>query len=472
MRSSWSADALPGLLDAVVEGSGLTVAYLLVQVLWAHGDAYLGIVAFSLVAGLGFVLARRLVRRPVAAPGHDSLLVAVAIGAGVCGWLLADTSRHALLSGDIAHAATIHPAGWIAGVAVLGGARHADPGNDDLVVSQTLAIGLPLLALAWLFAQAAPPEARAAFSEPAFVATLTFVTTTLLAVAVTRLRALGIASGFQWRSNRPWLVVLGSVVLAVVAASLPLAAALGLPLGSAVRGALGPIGVIVAACVGIVGLAASLAGEALAGLIMLVPEASQAPPTPRPALPSVGRIEPSSDVGLWLGGLLVVAALAVVVLVALWMLRRVLGVGERALSPPGAVDEERRIVLPRDGIRIGLPRFTRRPRARHAPPRDAVGAYLALLDEIRDVPPAARTEMETPAAHAKRLRRAGTGNLQLDLLAADYELVRYADRRLRAAEHRRALSRWRSVARRLRPRPGDPALADLGRDADHRPPLP
>ncbi len=57
---------------------------------------------------------------------------------------------------------------------------------------------------------------------------------------------------------------------------------------------------------------------------------------------------------------------------------------------------------------------------------------------------------ETPSEHAGRLRRTGLGALSLDLLAADYGLVRYGARDLTAVEERRAIGR----AARLQPAPG------------------
>ena len=79
-------------------------------------------------------------------------------------------------------------------------------------------------------------------------------------------------------------------------------------------------------------------------------------------------------------------------------------------------------------------------------PVDAVAAYRALLDDLDGRPPVAREPGETPAEHARRLRAAGHGGLGLDLLAADYGLVRFGGAALTPAETRRALGR----AERLR----------------------
>ena len=56
---------------------------------------------------------------------------------------------------------------------------------------------------------------------------------------------------------------------------------------------------------------------------------------------------------------------------------------------------------------------------------------------------------ETPAAHARRLHEAGVGTLELDLLAADFELARWGGRSISRAEHRRAIGRWDRLRGRL-----------------------
>jgi hypothetical protein len=55
---------------------------------------------------------------------------------------------------------------------------------------------------------------------------------------------------------------------------------------------------------------------------------------------------------------------------------------------------------------------------------------------------------ETPAAHARRLRDEGRGDLGLELLVADYELDRFGGVSLTPNEERRAIARWRRLRRR------------------------
>jgi hypothetical protein len=95
--------------------------------------------------------------------------------------------------------------------------------------------------------------------------------------------------------------------------------------------------------------------------------------------------------------------------------------------------------MPRLG---GLPRRTRG----RGSPTDAVGAYLATLDDLAAHDAAlARREPETPHAHAAR-----AGLVEVGALQADYALARYGGRQLTDAEHRRALGRWRRLGDRLR----------------------
>jgi hypothetical protein len=105
----------------------------------------------------------------------------------------------------------------------------------------------------------------------------------------------------------------------------------------------------------------------------------------------------------------------------------------------------------------GTPGTARRWGRRRMPaPTDAVAAYRALIRDLASVPDLRREPSETPAEHARRLRTRGESGLSLDLLAADYALARFGDRPLSAAEHHRALGRWRSLRSGLRRRGRDP----------------
>jgi hypothetical protein len=102
------------------------------------------------------------------------------------------------------------------------------------------------------------------------------------------------------------------------------------------------------------------------------------------------------------------------------------------------------------GLAVRLRRLTRRGR-----PGDAVGAYLAALRVLEPHEALRRESTETPAAHSRRLREAGAGALELDLLAADFQLARWAGRRISPAEDHRAIRRWERFRDRLVGRPAD-----------------
>ncbi len=70
---------------------------------------------------------------------------------------------------------------------------------------------------------------------------------------------------------------------------------------------------------------------------------------------------------------------------------------------------------------------------------------MALLADINRHPELRREPAETPSEHAARLREAGASGLALDLLAADYALVRDGGRILSPHEDRRAVDRWRTL---------------------------
>jgi len=448
-RASSLLRLLPPALDAVVEGSWLAVVYLVVQVLWVHGDVAMGPLELAIFAGIGLAVSRH--RWGGVDPAVTVIVVAAA--AGICGWLLSPVARAELAGGDLGAALAANPGGWLAAAAVLRGAAHVNPADDDAVVARVLALGLPLLAIPWILAGFATPAARAAFAEPAFVATVMFVSTALLAIAVARLETLGVATGIDWRANRPWLAVLAGVVLLMVAVAAPLAFVVGVPIEAAILGALGPLGILATAGVFVVAVYTQLVTvvlSAILGIFGLTPRPPVAP-TPPPAPPAnIPQGDASASqpmfVAILTAAVIIVAVVAVVAIaLVVWQWLR-----PRATIFRRPVSEQRSIVIPRDALRISLPRRPRRKAVRYPEPHDAVTAYLALLRGLGDVPEAARGESETPAAHAGRLRPTAAGGLPLDLLAADYELARYGEHPLTAAEHRRALARSRELLVRLR----------------------
>jgi len=136
----------------------------------------------------------------------------------------------------------------------------------------------------------------------------------------------------------------------------------------------------------------------------------------------------------------------ILLLAALWMRRR------RATDDE-LVPETR--VVDRGGLDETAARRARRWWQRRPQPADAAEAYVALVADIDRHAGVRRTASETPREHAARLRGSGV-DLSLDLLAADYTLIRDAGRTLSPGEERRAIERWRGLRKRLTRRPVQP----------------
>jgi len=444
MRSRSRADLgrrflglLPAAATAVAEGAWVAVVYAAVEVGVVRGPLVLGLWPLVLAASAGIVLARR-VRGPAAGP-----LIAAAVGvAGVAGWASDPAVPELLGSASLGQAFAHHGAGWLAALATWRGTRHPDPTSDDLVVGSLLAWGVPGLAIPWLLGTGT--ETRQAYVEVALPATLVFVAAGLVAVGLTRLDALGRNVGIDWRRNRTWLALLVAVVGIVVAIGTPVALLLGMSVEAIMRAVLGPLGAIIDAVGGVLGLLAE-GVERVVG--SMVGSGGSSPPESGPPA------GPSSVAGPGWVGTAIAVAVSVALVAGAVVLRRLTRGGRPAIrwSPPEA--EERRMVLPRISVRLPRPRLPRLAQLRLRTPSSATGAYLALLRELEREPRSARAPAESPGRHARRLRAAGSGSLSLDLLAADFELERYAGASLTATEVRRAIGRWRACRSSLRPPP-------------------
>lgn len=340
-------------------------------------------------------------------------------GAALAAW--------AVTTGTAGPGPGLAPAG-LAALASWRGSRHADPASDDVIASDLLRFGLPGLAVPWLVGTAAMGAGRVAFMTEALPATLLFVAGSLAAVGLTRLEVLGRESGLDWTRNRAWLVLLAAVLVALVALAVPASLLLGLRPADALRDVLAPAALVAGAAAGVL----RAVGDALAGAV---------PSLPLPSLPVV----PSFDPPWWLvaagAGAAVACGLAAIFWVAIASRGpRVRRVGWRdAPAPDRAIEFS--VALPRIEFRPRLPRALRRRR-----PRTATEAYLAALTHLEIAPAFARLPAESPRRHAARV--AGAVGWRLRLLAADYELERYARRRLPAAELRRALARAEGIRRR------------------------
>jgi len=238
--------------------------------------------------------------------------------------------------------------------------------------------------------------------------------------------------------------VLG-VLAIVLAIGLPAAQLLGLPVDTVVRGLIGPVLSLIGYAFLALAFVAAILSTALYEALSRIGIALPAPMTAE-ELARLPRVREYTIEQLQ-GPLVTVAilgatiALIAVIVIRTWIRRRT---GARMRRG----DEERSFSIPQRSFRMEMPRLQPFRRRRPGPPTDAVGAYLAALDDLAShVPERARHASESPRAHAVRVGIGEIGGLQ-----ADYALARYGGRRLTDAEHRRAVGRWRRLRDRLRRR--------------------
>jgi hypothetical protein len=427
-------------LVIVAEAAWISVLSGLVEE-FALRQPEIGLPTFAIFVAVGTLAARVIgVRAGPRWPAVALLLIAAAALAGV----LASAAARAALAGGLGPAVAAHPGGLLAGLAMFRGYAYAQLPIAEGTVSRLLALGAPGLAVASLVGGLIGEPYRTPFLTDAFGAAIVFVGSTVLALAFARLAALGADDGLDWRRNPSWLAMTLVLLVVVVAAALPLAAIAGTAISILIGVALGPLI--------IVGMATAfdrtvrrvllLLGAAAVVVYILVALFGRSNVPPGPTLPGFGGpAEPSPIEQLLtvsLGGLIVVLAVAAMLaLIALWM--------RRVRPADDSLVEEVRMV---DRGGVEGPRRRRGRRGRRHEPTDAIEAYVALVEDLDRHPLVRRSPGETPAEHAARLRATGARpapGLGLDLLAADYALVRDGGVRLTAAEDRRAIDRWRRL---------------------------
>jgi hypothetical protein len=436
------AELLPVALVIVAEAAWISVIGGLFQE-FAFREPVLGIPELAAFVVAGSVAARDLGRRlgqrwPIVALG-------VVAAAALVGWLTSPGARTALGEG-IGPAIAAHPAGWLAGLAVLRGFANAQLPLGESRVANLLAFGIPGLVVATIVGGLIAEPYRGRFLADAFSSSIVFIVATTLALALARLMAIGRESGFDWRRNPAWLGLTLGLLAIVIVAALPLSTVAGRVIQIVVSAALVPLL--------IVGLATGFGrtsrrvmlffGAAAAAVYVLVALFGGNPARPAPA-PGIGGGQGRPEVAdqvmtLSLGGLALLAAIiAVLVLAAVWM---------RRTRPPeeDLVEETRTIDR---GVDSGQPTRRRRRFGRHPEPAGAAAAYVALVSDLDRHAAVRRDHAETPAEHAARLRSDGRAELSLDLLAADYALARYGGVELSDREDRKAVARWRVLRRRL-----------------------
>lgn len=431
--------ALPLVLAIIAEAAWISVLAGLIQEYALH-EPSLGIAPLAAFVLAG-VLAARLVgarlgeRWPLAAAG-------ICLAGGAIGWLSSPDAVAALRSGGPLAALATNPAGWLAALAIARGFAHARLPLSEATLGHLLGLGIPLLAFAAIAGGMVAEPFRGLFLSDAITASIVFATTATLSLALTRLTAVGADSGFDWRRNPSWVGLLTVLVLVTTVLAFATSSIAAPVIAFVVGASIGPllvVGVIVGFNRGTVRILAIafVAALVFAGFMSLLGGRSVPTLGLGGGAPSaVGNEPPAEVVAVGSGLLLVLAAIAIILLARLWM-RRI---------PPVEDDVPETRTIDRG---VEPPHRRRWDRRRRPEPVDAVTAYLALVEDLANRPGVRREAAETPAEHARRLRKAGDSQLGLDLLAADYALGRFGGITLSARENGRAIARWRSLRRRL-----------------------
>ena len=407
-----------------------------------HEPAWLGLAGYALVAGLGWLAARTLPRR--AGPNWPTVTVAIVVLGALVGWLVSPTVRSAVLVGDLGTAVANHFGGWLAGLAVLRGTAHARRSVSQTSLGRLVTIGTPGLAMPILVGGALPEPWRDAFEHQALIGVVVFLVSSTLALALTRMAAVAARGGFDWRRNRAWFLLLAVLVLAVTIGAVPSSSTVGRAIQLTLAALFTPL-LLVAAVASVTRVTRRML--AALGLIFVVVVALIvfAPNHPTPtATGTTGQAggEATNETAFYAGAAIVLGLLAVgsIMFLARQWMRNSLDTAE------SDVPEERTIdVVQRIDRRPGDPRRRRRWHRSEPEPATAVEAYLALDARLSGLPDLARSSAETPSAHSRRLRALGLGALELDLLAADYELGRWAGIAIGPTETGRAIARWRRL---------------------------
>ncbi len=390
------------------------------------------------------------------------------LAGGAAGWLSSPEARAALGVGALGDALAANPGGWLAALAILRGFAHARLPLSEETIGRLLGAGVPGLAIAAIVGGMVAEPFRGQFLGDAIVAVIVFATTATVALALTRLAAVGADSGFDWRRNPTSVGLLAVLVLAAGTLAIPASSVAAPAIGFVVGVSIVPL-LVIGLVVGFDRRTARLLAFALIAVVAVatfmnvVGGPSPTPDNPVAPPPNVVASPPDEALAIGAGLLLVLAAIGVILLARLWMRR--IPIVEDDVRETRTIDHggER----PRRGWRG-------RRLGRALAPVDAATAYEALIADLADRPVVRREPAETPAEHARRLRTNGTSDLRLDLLAADYALARFAGVTLSTREDRRALNRWRSLRRLLGRRNGGrqrqdskERLSALHHDEDH-----
>jgi hypothetical protein len=339
----------------------------------------------------------------------------------------------------------------VAGVAFLRGMPYARLPPDPRPIATALAVGTPGIAIAAIVGGMVGDPWRSQFLAETTTEVVVFLVAGIASLTLSRLTLVGSGAGagsVDWRRNPAWMGLAALLLAAIATTALATSAVAG-PVIVTVLGAAIPSLIVLGFFVGfdrrslrIVAISLAIA-LFLGQLLRLL--GSQSTPLPAVSLPAT---PPPADPTvttpltlLFVGIAVVLAAIAIVVLITLWM--------RRPRVAEDALDEERWIDHGDVGGREVVRRRRRGLRLGRSGPADAVAAYRMLIEALASRPVVRREDGETPAEHAARLRESGSGALGLDLLAADYGLERFGGIRLTDAEERRAIRRAGVLRRRL-----------------------
>jgi hypothetical protein len=450
MRSSWWADALGPALVGLTEGAWITVVYALIETV-GRAPFSLGLPIFAAVAFLGALAGPRLEKL---GDSRWQVMSVVALGLGVLGMLVAPGVLSSLAAGDLGAAFGAQPGGWLVGVAafrgMLGGATLDDPDR----ATRPIVRGVLGLSLVWLYAGLLSDASQAAFRAEALGPTLLFIAAGIAAAGLRRVQAISISTGIRWWRNRAWLVILGALLIGLTLLAIPI----GRTMATIEPQTLGLAGfpelLVLIAVVALIlapnggprrpsrltargAIVLTIVLVAVFALYNILHNQNQGGPAGATGTGGTGSNEGNGMFGV----VIVVVVLAAAGLLVIVLARNWRRAGRSALAWEFTDQADFEISAPGSGwlARVRQRLFRLRPERR---PVTAEAAYLATLKELEPLPFHRRLDVETPAGHARRLHVEGSGTLELDLLAANYQLSRWGRRHLPERETRRAIGRW------------------------------
>jgi hypothetical protein len=449
-------DVLGSALVGLSEGAWITVLYVLIETV-GHADSPLGLPIFAGVAFLGALAGPRLDQL---GEGRWRVMTLVSVAVGLAGMVIGRGVLAGLLAGDPGRSFGAEPGGWLLGVAAFRGMLGGGSLDDPEGATRPVVRGVILLGVAWLYAGLLPAASQAAFRSAGLLPTFLFVAAGIGSAALRRVEAISLSTGTQWWRNRAWLVIVAMLLVGLTLLALPLARWLA----ATEPGVLGLNGfpelVVIVAFVALIlvpvrdrqrpnrlsargAIVLAVLFVIVAFIYRMLHSQDTSGPVKGGGAGSTGADAGNPVMGVFILAWVIAGVALVTILVARnWRRSRMetdvsiyRDEADFELRAPGSG------WLRRAAARLRQLRPDRRPRTAEA-------AYLAALKELEPLQSRRRLDLETPAAHARRLHREGAGSLELDLLAADYELSHWGARTMTEPETRRAIGRWeRSQAR-------------------------